>query len=124
MTFSYPIAVAIRFNDHINNRDLEKLTDLMTEDHIFIDSYNDVFKGRERMKKGWAEFFERYPDYRDIFTRVESRRDIVILIGFSKYSYEPLDGPAIWTAVIRNNLVAEWRVYKDNEENRKRLDIK
>jgi ketosteroid isomerase-like protein len=34
-------AIALQFNDCINNRDIEGLTDLMTEDHVFIDMENN-----------------------------------------------------------------------------------
>ena len=34
-----------------------------------------------------------------------------------------LAGAALWTATIENARVAEWRVYEDTSENRKRLAI-
>ncbi len=123
MTYSFPIAVAIRFNDRINDRDLEGLVDLMTEDHTFIDSSNEVVGGREEMRKAWTDFFQHFPDYRNIFTWVESRDNLVVMVGHSVCSHKPLDGPAIWTAMVRDGLVAEWRVYEDKEENRRRLGI-
>ncbi len=45
------------------------------------------------------------------------------MVGFSECSFDPLDGPSIWTAEIRDGLVAEWRVYEDSEEVRKLLKI-
>ncbi len=72
---------------------------------------------------GWAEFFRKYPDYRNNFTRVRAKADTVIMVGFSECSFDPLDGPSIWTAKIRDGLVAEWRVYEDSEEVRKLLKI-
>jgi len=45
------------FNEQINNRDLEALTEMMTADHTFIDSEGDMVKGREEMRRGWADFF-------------------------------------------------------------------
>ncbi len=121
--YPYPIAVAIRFNDHINNQDLDKLAELMTEDHRFIDSDGDEVQGRERMTKSWADFFRQFPDYRNIFTQVESRDNLVIIIGHSVCSEKSLNGPAIWTALIKDNRTEEWRVYKDTEEIRKQLGI-
>ncbi len=117
------ISTALRFNERINARDLTGLGELMTEDHVFIDIPGEVLEGRERMISGWFEFFKSYPDYRNNFTRVERHDNVVIMIGFSECSHEPLDGPSIWTAKIRYGLVAEWRVYKDNEETRKKLGI-
>ncbi|MHA2406702.1 MAG: nuclear transport factor 2 family protein, partial [Candidatus Hermodarchaeia archaeon] len=117
------ISVALRFNERINIRDLTGLGELMTEDHVFIDIPGEVHEGRERMIAGWFEFFSKYTDYRNNFTKVETRRNLVIMIGFSECSYDPLDGPAIWTAKILNGKVAEWRVYEDNLQVRKQLGI-
>jgi hypothetical protein len=34
-----------------------------------------------------------------------------------------LDGPAIWTAKVSGDKLAEWRVYEDTTENRTQLGI-
>jgi ketosteroid isomerase-like protein len=115
--------VALKFNERINQRDLEGLVALMTNDHTFIDSSNKVHEGKAAMTEGWREFFTIYPDYRNIFTRVQVDADVVIMVGYSTCSYDPLDGPALWTAKIRAGLVAEWRVYDDTSENRRTLGI-
>lgn len=41
--------VALRFNEKINERNLEGLVELMTDDHTFIDNSGDVDKN---MKEG------------------------------------------------------------------------
>jgi hypothetical protein len=100
---------ALRFNENINQRNLEGLINLMTEDHTFIDNFGAV---DQDMKKGWKAFFDNYPDYRNIFTSVTVQDNIVIMIGYSTCSDEPrLNGPSMWTAKIDNALVSEWRVY-------------
>lgn len=75
------------------------------------------------MTKGWKVFFESYPDYKNVFEHATTKDDTVILTGYSTCSYDPLDGPAIWTAKISCEKVSEWRVYTDNEENRRESDI-
>lgn len=95
----------------------------MTEDHTFIDRAGEIDRGKESMTKGWIEFFEKFPDYRNTFTRVESRDDLVIVIGYAYWSEENKHDPVIWTAKIENDLVAVWRIYKDTEENRKKFGI-
>jgi len=75
------------------------------------------------MKKDWTDFFNSFPDYRNIFLRVEAKDNLVIMIGHSECTYEPLHGPAICTAIIEDNLVAEWRVYEDTKEVRQLLGI-
>jgi hypothetical protein len=96
---------------------------MMTEDHTFIDIPGEVHEGREMMVPGWFDFFKTYPDYRNNFTQVMVVDGIVVMIGFSECSYDPLDGPAIWTALIRDGLVSEWRVYEDSKDVRKTLGL-
>ncbi len=118
-----PKLTALQFNEYINKHDIKGLSSLMSEDHTFIDRANKVDKGKESMTKGWIEFFASFPDYKNNFTRVESRDDLVILLGYAYWNEERKYDPAIWTAKIENDLVAEWRIYEDTGENREKLDI-
>lgn len=118
-----PKLVVLQFNECINNRDLDGLASLMTENHTFIDSSDDVHSGKEMMVKGWREFFVSYPDYRNHFAIIESRGDLVRVIGHSTCSHDPLDGPALWSAKVVGAQVAEWRVYLDTGANRAKLDL-
>ena len=111
MDSSNLILTALRFNERINQRDAEGLAELMTDDHTFIDNSGEVTKGKDVMKEGWRGFFEKYPDYRNIFTCVTTQDNVVLMIGHSTCSYKPLEGPNIWTAKMRGGLVSEWRVY-------------
>ena len=115
--------VALKFNEKINARDLEGLAELMTEDHTFIDIPGEVYRGKGIMKDGWRDFFTRYPDYRNIFTRVQVDNDFVVMVGYSTCSYDPLDGPALWSAKVRDGQVAEWRVYEATDQNRRNLKL-
>jgi ketosteroid isomerase-like protein len=119
-----PKLVVLEFNQCINNQDIEGLAKLMTDDHTFIDSSDEVHTGKELMVAGWTDFFNKLPDYRNHFSVVESRGDLVLVLGHSTCSYEPLHGPALWTAKVEGNLVQEWRVYLDTEENRKELGLR
>lgn len=120
---SGPLEIAQVFNEMINNRDLDGLTAMMTEDHTFIDSSEELHAGKELMVAGWKDFFERYPDYKNHFSYLEIREDQVFILGHSTCSYQPLDGPAIWTARVEGDQVAEWRVYLDTVENRRALAL-
>jgi len=96
----------------------------MTDDHTFIDRAGSIDKGKESMTRGWIEFFRSFPDYRNTFARVESRDDVAILIGYAYWFEENKHDPAIWTARIENDLVAEWRIHEDTVENRRKFNIK
>ncbi|MGD0146012.1 MAG: nuclear transport factor 2 family protein [Nitrososphaerales archaeon] len=115
MNSSKLISTALKFNEEINQRNLEGLADLMTDDHRFIDNSGKVTKGKDAMKEGWRDFFERCPDYRNMFTCVTIQNNVVVMVGYSTCSYKPLDGPNIWTAKIRGGRVSEWRVYWLND---------
>ena len=104
------MSVALRFNEKINERDLEGLAELMSEDHAFVDNDNTVTKGKDVMKKGWEQFFKAYPDCRNVFTSVTVQDEVVVMVGYSKCSFKPLDGPNVWTARIRDGRIQEWRV--------------
>lgn len=103
--------VAMKFNEKINQRDLEGLAHLMTDDHAFIDNAGNVTKGKKGMKEAWGKFFEQFPDYKNIFNSVTVQNNVVVMVGCSCCSYKPLDGPNVWTAKVNGNQVSEWRVY-------------
>ena len=104
------MTIALKFNEKINQQDLEGLAKLMTDDHAFVDSDNNVTKDKKTMLKGWKEFFRAYPDYKNTFTCITTQDNIVIMTGYSTCSYKPLNGPSIWTAKIHGKRVSEWRV--------------
>ena len=118
-----PKLIVLLFNDCINNQDIIGLSNLMSDNHVFIDSSDDVHEGKDSIVKGWTDFFRSYPDYRNHFPKIESRENLVLMIGYSTCSHKPLDGPALWTAKIENDLVTEWRVYLDTKENRAKLKL-
>ncbi len=118
-----PKLTALQFNECINNQDIKGLSGLMTEDHTLIVREGEVVKGKESNTTGWIDFFKQFPDYENIFTRIESRDNLVIIIGYANWSKEPTEDHVIWTARIEDDLVAEWRIYADTEENKKKLGI-
>jgi uncharacterized protein len=118
-----PKLVVLQFNDCINRQDLAGLGSLMTADHVFIDSSEEVYSGKELVLEGWADFFRRYSDYRNHFSLIQSGENQVAVMGFSTCSHRPLAGPALWAARVENDLVSGWRVYPDRPENRQKLGL-
>lgn len=119
-----PETSGLEFNEHINNQQLDKLADLMTEDHTFLSiGESETVTGKEAMLDAWNNFFTAYPDYQNHFYRVESREKLVIMVGHSTCQEESLDGPAIWTARVVGNQIREWRIFEDTREERKRLKV-
>ena len=123
-------AVARRFVDRINRHDLDGIVALLTSDHRFVDSLGTVFDGREMLHKGWAAYLRMVPDYHLAIERVFADGEHVLLIGTAQGTYSrdgvlhPDDAwstPGAWLARIRGRLIAEWRVYADNEPIRRRM---
>lgn len=106
-----PEDVAVAFNECINRRDLAGLAGLMTVDHVFTDSVGASVDGKEACVEAWRGFFDAFPDYRNIFERVVATGDVAKAEGYSSCSVPELDGPAVWTAEVRDGKVAHWRVY-------------
>ncbi len=93
----------------------------MTENHRFIDRDGVSHGPKSFMVDGWKDFFKMFPYYKNTFIEIYSRDNQVFVLGFAYWSgKEPYD-PVIWTAVIENNLVDEWRVYVDTPANRKKF---
>jgi ketosteroid isomerase-like protein len=118
-----PAAVAARFNDSINRRDVDGLAELMSENHRFIDSETNTVSGKRACLDAWRGFFGSFPDYRNVFTSLTARDDVVTIVGYSECAEPSLAGPAIWTAAIQGETVTEWRVYADTPDTRARLGI-
>lgn len=52
MDSSKLMSIALKFNEKINQQDLEGLAELMTDDHTFIDNSGEITKGKDVMKRG------------------------------------------------------------------------
>ncbi|MEG3629822.1 YybH family protein [Streptomyces poriticola] len=105
-----PIEVVERFNAAINRRDLADIAALMSEDHAFVDSAGGAVRGKQACVEAWRGFFAAFPDYRNVFTDLTAREQVVTASGYSVCSHPDLSGPARWTARVRGDLVTEWRV--------------
>ena len=116
-----PTDVALKFVKCINTGDSEGLMKLQTEDFTFIDYSGDVYRGRQ----GWQDYFSAYPEYRIHVRHVVTSGDSVAILGETTGSHIPPEVEEIetilWTAETRNTLVAQWRIYSDVEEAKKRV---
>jgi len=116
-----PADVTRAFVDRINDHDVDGLGTLMTEDHVFIDALGAKTVGRKQMRKSWQSYFEAFPDYRITVKEILPHGETVAVFGSAKGT---LAGdakgrwktPGAWKAVIRDGLVAEWRVVADTDD--------
>jgi ketosteroid isomerase-like protein len=119
-----PIETVLAFMDRINQRDPGRLAELMTEDHVFIDSLGQTMRGRERMQKNWESYYAFCPDYFVSHDDIFQNGNIVAVFGAASGTIS-VNGkalpqnkwrtPAAWRAVVEDGLVREWRIYADNK---------
>ena len=128
-----PLDVAMDFIKRINSGDVDAICELMTEGHIFQDAMGKRFIGREKMREGWSAYFKIVRDYQihaEEFFQTDNKLAIFgsasgVYIGNGEASGNTFwEVPAAWRAVIRDGLVAEWRVYADNQPLRKLMNEK
>lgn len=104
------------FNDRVTAHDVVGLAALMTDDHAFVDSEGTAIEGKAECVEAWRVFFAEFPDYQNVFASARTDGEVVTVVGHSECSEPALAGPAIWTVVVRDGLVARWQVSVDSPE--------
>jgi uncharacterized protein (TIGR02246 family) len=121
-------AAAQAFIRAINRQDANALAELMTQDHHFTDSLDNVVAGREKMRAAWAAYFHMVPDYTIAVEETYSDGSVVVMLGVATGTYAPhgelktenrWKTPAALRAVIEDGKVSEWKVYADNDPMRR-----
>jgi ketosteroid isomerase-like protein len=112
-----PVDTVLAFMDRINQRDPDAIADLMTEDHIFIDSLGQTVHGRERMRAGWRGYYTFCPDYSVSYEQILPNGNLVAIFGAAGGTINGTAWriPSAWLAIVENDRVKEWRVYADNK---------
>jgi hypothetical protein len=112
------------FVNAINSGHAERVSALMTGDHVFIDSLGARMTGRAAVLAGWRAYLRLFPDYR---VEVDGWfvEDMEALLhgraGGTLYrDARPVDGgrwqiPAAWRAVTDGKRVSLWQVFADNK---------
>jgi ketosteroid isomerase-like protein len=117
------VDVVLQFLERINLHDADQLADLMTEDHIFIDSLGRSVTGRENMRLGWRSYYAFCPDYWVSHEEILSSEDRVAVFGTAGGTIAADEKllpenvwqiSAAWLAIVDRGLVKQWRVYADN----------
>jgi ketosteroid isomerase-like protein len=120
-----PVETVREFMARISQGDADKLAELMTEDHAFVDSLGQAVHGREAMRAGWRAYYALCPDYGVTCERILSDGNFVAAFGLAggtiaiNGELPPENGwriPAAWMAIVENGLVKEWRVFTDSKQ--------
>ena len=112
------------FVESINSANVDRIYDLMTIDHVFIDSQGNKMIGNENMKNAWIGYFSLFPDYKIEITDTLQNDSIIVLLGFASGTYKTNKGssdknnywrvPASWKAIVDDEKIKFWQVYADN----------
>jgi ketosteroid isomerase-like protein len=108
------------FIDAINTHDVDRLGELMTDDHTFIDPYGSKVIGREQMLTGWRGYFEWFPDYQIEVDDIYEREGEFVMFGWAAGSFKGNRNrkwrlPAVWRASVRDDQIARWQVVADTK---------
>jgi ketosteroid isomerase-like protein len=115
--------VVLDFVEAINNGNVDKIYDLMTDNHLFIDSQDNRVIGKENMKQAWVGYFALFPDYKIEINKILEEDSFVCILGYASGTYKNLKNkndrnhwriPAALTAIVKGNQIKVWQVYADN----------
>lgn len=115
-----PLEIAMAFVEAINSKDVDRLAELMTAGHKFIDGDGSEHNGRAQMKAGWKEHFELIPDLTLSIIEHYENKDTVVLLGWSNGTIiqngelKPENSwrvPSAWRVVVESGRVAVWQLY-------------
>jgi uncharacterized protein (TIGR02246 family) len=119
-----PVETVREFMARINQGDADRLSELMTEDHTFVDGMGQAVCGREAMRAGWRWYFAFCPDYSVTCEKILADGNAVAAFGraggtIAANGKLPPENRwrilAAWMAIVEDGLVKEWRVYADSK---------
>jgi limonene-1,2-epoxide hydrolase len=127
-TTNSPESVAHAFLRAINRQDVDALVALMAPEHRFVDSLGNVVEGTVKLREGWKAYFRMVPDYAVAIEETYPSDRAVVMLGVAQGTFtrngilhpkNRWQTPVAVRALVEDGLVAEWRVYADNEPMRK-----
>ena len=111
------------FIDAINRADLDDIINIMTDDHILIDSQDNKMTGKDNLRQAWAGYFGLFPDYKIEVHEILAKGSLFCILGNASGTFKNLKNsdnsnywkiPAAWTAIIEDNHLKKWQIYADN----------
>ena len=116
-------SVVLDFIEAINSANLDKMVDLMTTNHVFIDSQDNRTIGKDRMRQAWIGYFALFPDYKIEINEILEKDNLIGMFGYASGTYRNIINedksnywrvPAAWKAIVKDNQIELWQVYADN----------
>src|SRR3984957_6402382 len=120
-----PVETVLLFMDRVNQHDADKLVDLVTDDHEFVDSLGKAMHGKENALKGWRGYFAFCPDYWVSHEEVFAQGNQVAVIGAAGGTIAAGGGELLpekkrkisgaGVAIGKNGKIQEGEVFADNK---------
>jgi hypothetical protein len=114
--------IILNFVRGINEHNINALSELMSENHNFIDAHGNMVEGRETMKSVWAGYFSLFPDYKIEITDIYEYGNTFVIFGYASGTFRGTNPktnywklPAALRAEIQNDKVKLWQVYCDTK---------
>jgi ketosteroid isomerase-like protein len=123
-----PVAAVLAFIDRINRTDLDGLLALMTDDHVLRVLDTPPVAGAA-LRPAWQGYFSAFPDYVVYPERIAQNGNLVAVLGHTTGSHLGLRDdeesriPVIWTAEVRDGLIARWSIVEDGPKVRSELGL-
>ena len=104
----------MHFVEAINEHDADTIYARLTDDHAFIDAYGNEVNGSDKMKAGWAGYFQWFPDYKIEVTSIFGDNGTIAVFGFASGTLKNRKTdlnenywrlPAAWKAVVIDNKI-------------------
>lgn len=117
------LKIVLDFIESINSANVDRLYNLMSNDHEFIDSRGNSMVGNDNMKKAWIGYFNLFPDYKIGITDTLQNDSIIVLLGYASGTFKTNNNagnnnywkvPASWKAIVVDEKIKLWQVYADN----------
>jgi len=118
------VAAVVSFIDAINRGDMDRLDELMTEDH-HLDVFDEApLRGHDANVDVWRGYAAAFPLYVIYPERIVERDELVAVLGHTTGSHlgmpdaDEMAIRVIWTAKVDGGKLAYWRLVEDSVEHR------
>src|SRR5438105_10230331 len=90
-----------QFVARINDHEVKAIAELMTTDHVFVDSVGNRVQGAASMEIGWRSYFAMCSDYWIHVDHVMAEGDVVLAVGEAGGTVDAVvwTTPAAWKEV-------------------------
>ena len=115
----------------VNSHQIDALSELMTDDHVFVDSDGSRKAGRQSVCEAWAGYLSMVPDYRIFIDETLVRNDTVVILGRAQGAFSREGAvtpethwsvPVAWRVKVDGDRVSLWQLYVNPEVMRRALE--